>query len=770
MPNVPKKQKKSGRLPGMDVYDKKKKHNLRSHAFVDSDMGAVIAEADSGKVVDANTAALRMLGKRTMLLRKTVCHSGLCNNENDYSDLRMSLRKYGHVHDEVVVKGRNGNYLDVDCSFTLFKDGGVEYILAVFRDISKYKLIARELAETSRRVKHILESISDGFIAIDSKWRYIYLNRQAAELSQSKPEKLIGKSLLKAHSGFKKTIFYKKYKEAWDTKKVVKFEKVYPFLNKWFSVSVYPSVDALSVYFTDITPQKESERQLLEIEGRYRLMIENAKGYALFMINKDGTIYTWSKGAERAFGWSQEEVIGKHVSMLYCHEDVRAGKAEKHLKLATQKGSNESEGWRVKKDGTKIWANEVTVAHRAIHGKLQGFARLTRDISERKATEEMLREQARELELAKDQVEREKAEDEALLDSIGEGVIATDGEGNITLMNSQAQSMLGVEMEDVIGKNFCDIWSVEDSLGNKIPAEKRCLSVVIKTGKKGHFTDFLYSSPHRRPFPVAVTAAPMILDGKVTGAISVFRDIRKEKDIDKAKSEFVSLASHQLRTPLTAIKLFIEMLESGGLGDLTKMQKEIMSNIGESNQKMIELVERLLSVSRLETGKIRFKPEEVDLKKYLSDIVLETAPIAKSKNCRIMLKLPRQKEVIVSTDPHMMRQVVINLITNAIDYSVSRTKGVRTVRVELEREGGDCCLKVENRGIGIPKECQSKIFERFYRATNAVKAKADGSGLGLYMSKLIVERLGGRIWLKSDEGKMTTFFVTLPDKQKTHHE
>jgi PAS domain S-box-containing protein len=353
----------------------------------------------------------------------------------------------------------------------------------------------------------------------------------------------------------------------------------------------------------------------------------------------------------------------------------------------------------------------------------------------------------------------ERAKDEAILDSIGEGVIATDEYGKIVHINRQIELMFRMDRKEAIGKTFYDLFMIEDEQGGPIPESCHPMAIALSAGEEVVNSNYYYYSENVSRFPAALTIAPVFVNEKFVGTVTVIRNISKEKEVDRAKSEFVSLASHQLRTPLTAIKLFVEMLETESLGPLSPDQKEIMNHINQSNEKMIHLVDTLLNVSRMETGKIKTEIEKLNIKEFIETVINDSEPFVLLNRLSIKFVSPDEKDMEVCTDPTLIRQVITNLITNAIQYSY---KDSVPITVTLEKTKKEFICSVRNAGIGIPKEAQAKIFERFYRADNAIKAKTEGNGLGLYMCKMFMEELGGQIWVDSEPNKGATFSVSLP--------
>lgn len=350
----------------------------------------------------------------------------------------------------------------------------------------------------------------------------------------------------------------------------------------------------------------------------------------------------------------------------------------------------------------------------------------------------------------------EQAKDEALLASIGEGTVVTDRLGQIQMINKAAEDMLGWKNQEVTGKKWFEIANLIDDKGNPVPPEKRAIQRVLN-GQGPIFSDRnYYIRRDGTKFAVATTAAPVMLAGQVVGVIAVFRDITREKEIDRAKTEFVSLASHQLRTPLSAIKWFSEMLMAGDAGQLSREQKEFINNVYQSNERMIELVNSLLNISRIESGRIKIDPVPTDLRDLIKGLLVELDQKIQAKKIRLILSI-HEKLPKINLDPKLIRQVYLNLLTNAVKYTPEGGE----VSVIVSKENDRVVSQVSDSGVGIPRGDYSRVFQKFYRGENAQKMETDGTGLGLYLAKAIVESSGGKIWFKSEENQGTTFWFSL---------
>ena len=354
-----------------------------------------------------------------------------------------------------------------------------------------------------------------------------------------------------------------------------------------------------------------------------------------------------------------------------------------------------------------------------------------------------------------------RAKEEAILLSIGDGLIVTDETGIVTIINTTAEKLLEKKSKAVIGKIFSEASSLVDEKGVSIPFEQHPISMALKT--RTTTTTLLGSTYYHirndgTRFPVAITATPVDLDGKVIGTIKVFRDITNERAIDKAKTEFVSLASHQLRTLLSTVKWYEEMLLAGDVGELNEQQKKYLDEVYRSNQRMVELVNALLDVSSLELGTFVMEPEPTDICMLARSVIAEQQPQIATRN--IHFSFSSGKDIpLMQADPKLLRMAMQNILSNAVKY----TPEGGTIKFYISTAGAKHLLvKISDTGYGIPKNQQDQIFTKLFRADNVRDKDTDGTGLGLYIVKSIVDNSGGSIWLSSVVNQGTKFYVKLP--------
>lgn len=348
------------------------------------------------------------------------------------------------------------------------------------------------------------------------------------------------------------------------------------------------------------------------------------------------------------------------------------------------------------------------------------------------------------------------AQAEALFSSIGDGAIATDEFGRITRINQAALDIIGYKEKEVIGAWFPKAIPSYYENGQPISLMDRPITRAFLTGKPV-VNRSLYKVKDGSLLPVSMTVSPLVLADRPIGAIEVFRDITQEYEIDRMKSDFISLASHQLRTPLSAIKTYSHMLIDGFMGPISPSQKKSLRTIVSASNRMNELISTLLNVSRIESGNVVISPKNVNLNHLCDEVFRELALTANTKDIKLSCKLP-EKPVIIKADNLLTKEIMVNLVSNAVKYTPEHGE----VHLAIRRQGGQALISVKDNGMGIPKSAQNKIFTKFYRAHNVVRQETSGTGLGLYLVKGLVEALSGSIWFESTEHVGTTFFVKLP--------
>lgn len=376
-------------------------------------------------------------------------------------------------------------------------------------------------------------------------------------------------------------------------------------------------------------------------------------------------------------------------------------------------------------------------------------------------------EDARQLELGL-QSERDKSI--SIIASISEGLFVVDGNYKIIIMNPAAEKLFGMKAQECLGKNPMDIISVFKG-DERLTPEQRPVTRTLKKGESviiGIEENFYFQMPSGKRFPVTIATSP-IKTKELTGAVIVFRDITDDKLLDEAKSSFISIASHQLRTPLTSVRWYSEMLLDEDMGPLNKDQKEFASQVHQGALRLFQTIDTLLALSRLESGKLQQDFIKINIKSFVEGILKDLGPLLQEKKLNLTLDIPSDLPNVLM-DRFMFREVLTNLVANSIRY----TNMEGSIKLSFKKDGlsspggktseDQILFSVSDDGIGISDEDKDKIFARFYRAQNAVRKVPDGSGLGLSLVKSFVEKWGGRIWFESKLGEGTTFYFTIPAK------
>jgi PAS domain S-box-containing protein len=353
-------------------------------------------------------------------------------------------------------------------------------------------------------------------------------------------------------------------------------------------------------------------------------------------------------------------------------------------------------------------------------------------------------------------IEGQKALAEVLFNSIGDGAVTTDEYGRITRINPIAQNILGYSEAEVIGKWLPKLLASYNNEGLPIPLIERPVTRAFVTGniisERIH-----YKHKSGKLIPIAMTISPIMVKNQPLGCIEIFRDITSEFEIDKMKSDFISLASHQLRTPLSAIKTYTHMLLDGFMGPLTKPQIKSLKTVISASNRMNETISTLLNITRIESGSIAIAKKQIAIDLLLEEIISEHHLAATDKNIEIIFTHPAEKTKLIS-DVVILKEIFGNLLSNAIKYTANNGK----ITVTIKSKGNQIIVTIKDNGLGIPLESQTNIFTKFFRADNVIKQETSGTGLGLYLVKGLVEELDGKVWFESKEKEGTTFFVSFP--------
>lgn len=340
------------------------------------------------------------------------------------------------------------------------------------------------------------------------------------------------------------------------------------------------------------------------------------------------------------------------------------------------------------------------------------------------------------------------------VDNVSDLIIITDREGVILYANKIVELITGYQLSEIIG-NKPSLW------GKQMPKKfYENFWETIKFVKKTFIGEITNKRKDGEKYVAEIKVSPILNSkGDIAFFVGIERDITKIKELDAAKSEFVSVASHQLKTPISSIKWLMEALLQNKEKNLNEKQLIALKKVYESNEKMIALINDLLSISRIDTGKFSLlNLERIKIVPLIRRIVKSLGKMAKERRVELEFKDSLPENYYLSIDKEKMYQVILNLISNAIGYS--KLEGGK-VEIAAETRNGEFVFSVKDNGIGIPIQSQRRIFEKFFRADNAILTRTSGTGLGLYITKYFIEKHGGKIWFKSKENAGTTFYFLL---------
>jgi PAS domain S-box-containing protein len=511
-----------------------------------------------------------------------------------------------------------------------------------------------------------------------------------------------------------------------------------------------PARDASSESLPRLTTARDPENRL-------ELVIGGIRDHAIFMLDPSGRIDSWNLGAQAIKGYTADEVIGKTIDIFYTREDVAAGKPAALIAEARLRGQAEDLGWRVRKDGSRFWADCVLTAIHDRDGALLGFAKITRDLTERREAET-----ARLAEAARFQTLVESAREYA--------IFMLDPTGHVMTWNPGAQRIKGYTADEIIGQHFSRFYPD----GDGAVAQAKCEAELAQALAEGKFEEEGWRvRKDGSQFWAHVVLAPLRdRAGHLIGFSKITRDLtelrRAEQDRLKLvqteealrlRDEFLSIAAHELRTPLVALELQIDsLLDQRDQFDAKFHSK--LERAGRNVERLADLIATLLDVSRISTGHLTIAPQKIDLGKLVREVVDRLEDAATAARCT--LKPSVADGIVGYWDPLRVGQVVTNLLGNAFRYAAGTE-----VEIRLTREDETAVLCVADRGPGIPDDQRERIFERFERAGAA--RQHGGMGLGLYVARQIVAAHQGTISAKDREGSGAVLEVRLPIRQTASH-
>jgi len=502
-------------------------------------------------------------------------------------------------------------------------DGQVSGIVLVFHDVTEKRRTLGALRESQQRLAVIVDSIADGFYALDREWRFIHINDPALRYFHRTREEMIGRTIFDVFPNFRGSVFETGYRQAMLTGKPAIFEAPSIVTDRIVEVHLYPGPDNMTVLFRDVTARKQVEQE------REHLLVE---------------------------------------------------------------------------------------------------------------------------------VERHAAELDATINSIADGVVIFDSEGQLARVNAAAERLLGAAQERLgpAVPNLFRYLQLTKPDGTPFTYEEALSTRALRGETLRSITQVVHRPDHSTLW-VSASSGPICMpDGTLIGAITTFTDISALHDLQEQERRYLYTVAHDLRAPATIIngniRLLLDLLETSGMAEPFRPQIEAVQR---SIQRMNRMIDNLTEVIRFEAQAVTLTSEPVRLASYIDHLLSQCAEVLETH--RMVAEIPADLPPVIA-DPAQLERIFMNLLSNAQKYSAPETP----IRIHARRQDHTVVISVSDQGQGIPADDLPHIFERFYRAERG--RKAEGIGLGLYITKALVEAHGGRIWVESEVGKGSTFSFTLPIK------
>jgi PAS domain S-box-containing protein len=625
----------------------------------------------------------------------------------------------------------------------LDEDGQVAFAVVAFVDITDRRAAERTLAQQAA----LLDLAPDAIFILDGRRRVTYWNHGAEVCFGWTREEALGQvsyDLLRTEYPDRLAIEGELRRHGHWEGELVKYTKagVRSVMQTRFVGGFGPDgcEGPLLVIDSDVTVRRAAEAALQLSEERLRLLVDSTPDYAIVMLDPHGRIETWNAGAQRLKGFAETDVLGRHFSILYTPEDRAAGVPLRGLDAAAVHGRHEAEGWRVRKDGTRLWAHEVITPLYAENGRLRGFSKVTRDLTERR---------------------RNEARFEGLLEAAPDALIGVDARGLIQLVNTQTERLFGYPRAELLGWPIETIiagWGLVDHPGDPLRACARSVAGADLSGRRKDGTEF----------PVEITLSSIDTEDGVLVTAAI-RDVTERRAFEavvanardlaersaRSRQEFLANMSHEIRTPMNAVIGMTSLLLDT---TLNIRQRDYVETVRTSGEHLLTIINDILDYAKIDAGKLVLEELSFELRPWLRDTLDLIAAQAQEKGLELLCDVAPQAPAVVVGDPGRLRQILVNLLSNAVKFTET---GEVIVRVSLDEEDR-LLVTVGDTGAGIAADRIAALFDPFTQADSTTTRVYGGTGLGLAISRRLADAMGGEITLESARGVGTTVTVTVP--------
>ncbi|HWR26179.1 MAG TPA: PAS domain S-box protein [Methanosarcina sp.] len=707
---------------------------------------------DGGKILSANLAACRMLGRSGEELIGKGRDVMLDLKDPEVSCVLDELIRSGTARTQLTYRRKDGTTFLGDISSSLFMDSnGEPRIVVIIRDITERKKTEKELERNEEKYRNIVETTNEGVWVFNSEFETTYVNEKMAGILGYNREEMTGSFLWDYADEKDKGFFQVKLAnrkqgidEVYECKLLQKTGS-----DVWLLVSAKAFFDKDGKYagslgmFTDITERKKAE-EALRLSNIYNRSLIEASLDPLVTIGHDGKITDVNGATEKVTGYSRKDLVGTVFSDYFTEPE----KARKGYEQVFIDGKVCDYSLRIQhREGyiTPVLYNASVYSDEK--GEIVGVFAAARDITE--------------LEKAKEKIQTLAN----AVESSDDAIITTSLDGIIESWNKGAEKVYGYLVEEVLGKNI----SVLEP--DNLKGEIKQLVEKIKQGERIQHYETLRLKKDGTIINVSLTHSPVFdTSGELVDISIIARDITDKKIAEKlfqekqmaevanrTKSEFLAKISHELRTPLNSIIGFSDMLGEQMYGELNQKQLRYAENISKSGKHLLNLINNILDISKIEAGKMELVYKNFELAAKLSMIRNILYPIANKKNIKIEIDMDSELG-IVCADEDKFVQIMYNLVDNAIKFSYENS----VVRIGARKKGNMVEITVKDTGIGIKVEDQNKLFKPFSQTDSFSSRKFQGTGLGLSLVKQIVHMHGGYVWFRSNSIEGSTFAFAIP--------
>ncbi|HUP56389.1 MAG TPA: PAS domain S-box protein, partial [Bdellovibrionota bacterium] len=598
-----------------------------------------------------------------------------------------------------------------------------------------------ELDESNSHLQNFLQSAQVPILFLDQKFRVQKFTPPATRIFRLIPGD-IGREIIDISSNLEESDLVADFERVLETLQPIERELSSRGGDMSYIMRVGPYrtinnvIDGVVVTFLDVTELKRAQTSRAVLAA-----IVESTSDAVVSRDLVGMITTWNAGAEKLFQYRAGEAVGRPISLI-----IPSDKREEFERLGSAVLNGETvtdhETERVRKDGTRISVAKTMSQIRDERGTVTGLSVIYRDISDRKRAEIELGRLA------------------AIVTSSNDAIISKNLQGIVSSWNDAAMAMFGYSAAEMIGKSIKTLIPKD-----RLPEEDMILSTISQGKPISHY-ETIRMRKDGRPINVSVSISPVKDSaGRIVGAAKIARDITEAKRIEaalrhavRARDEFLSIASHELKTPLTSLSMQTQIRKRYLLREeLSAFTPEKLRKMFDGDERQIfrltRLIDDMLDVARIASGKLEIKPEPVDLEALVREVADRMSEQLKASDCTLQIETVGQ--VQGEWDQFRIEQVVMNLLSNAYKYGAGKP-----IRIRVSSEKDQAVLSVQDQGIGIAKEDQERIFGQFERAVP--RSDVTGLGLGLYITRQIVQSHGGTIAVASDPGHGSMFIVRLP--------